>query len=219
MKPLLICLVGLDGTGKTTQARKLLANLRQRGFVCHYVWGKLNPWLLAPFVWIARVLFLRGHDPYVDYPRHAAAKAKLGSHRLLHTFFENLFLLDYALQMVWKIRLPRLFHRHIICDRYVFDSIADLAADFRYLTPRLNRSLDRFFTLLPKPDVIFFFDLPEEAAYKRKRDIPSLEYLQMRRGYFLSMAQRYNMVPLDGSLSPEILEGIIWRRIEEVMGE
>jgi dTMP kinase len=104
----------------------------------------------------------------------------------------QLIVLDYFLSTVIKIKIPLMRGRNIVCDRYVYDLQADLLRQHK----RTGRILRR---LLPKPDKVFLIDLPEEVAFKRKNDVPSIDYLTQRRGGFLDLAKQYNMTVLDGS--------------------
>lgn len=46
----LISLSGIDGSGKTTYAEYINEMLRKKGIKCNYVYGRLEPFLLKPFI-------------------------------------------------------------------------------------------------------------------------------------------------------------------------
>jgi hypothetical protein len=41
-----------------------------------------------------------------------------------------------------------------------------------------------FLNLVPRPDIVYLMDVPEEIAFRRKNDIPSLAYLSNRRALY-----------------------------------
>ena len=62
---------------------------------------------------------------------------------------------------------------------------------------------------LPEPNLVFLADVPEEIAYQRKDDVPSIEYLKERRQRYLRIQKEYDMVRLDGCKSIAELEGTV----------
>jgi dTMP kinase len=63
--------------------------------------------------------------------------------------------------------------------------------------------------LLPKPDLVFLVNLPEEVAYQRKDDIPSVDYLKKKRAVYLRMEKKYKMTIIDGSKELADLKNVI----------
>ena len=197
-KGIFVCFVGIDGSGKTTQAQKLTETLNKSGIKCCYVWTRFEPKLTKPFVAIARRLFLHGKDIYSNYTDYIETKRNLSKSRLLSMAYERLLLLDYFFEIFFKIKIPLMQKRVVICDRYIYDTMVDLVVDLGYSKQRLDK-IKKNLSLLPKPDLLFLLDLPEEIAYHRKGDVPSLDYLTQRRGVYLDMAEKYGMLVLDGS--------------------
>ena len=67
------------------------------------------------------------------------------------------------------------------CDRYIHDTvITDISANLGYDSVQSN-ILIKTLSLVPKPDLIFYIDIPEEIAYSRKDDVPHINYLQVRK--------------------------------------
>ena len=70
----------------------------------------------------------------------------------------------------------------------------------------IRRLLKKCFRIAPKPDIAFLIDLPEEIAYQRKNDTPSIGYLKERREIYLNIGNEYEMMILDGTKSLEELK-------------
>ena len=107
---------------------------------------------------------------------------------------------DYFVQVIYKIQLPMILNRNIVCDRYIYDTIiTDIAVDVGYSEYDMLGQIEKWLSILPIPDVVFLIDLPEEIAYNRKNDVPAIEYLQDRRGHYLSAGDKFKMVIIDGT--------------------
>ena len=59
-KPFMICLIGMDGSGKTSQALALNKYLKDYGISNKYVWGRWDPIIFKPIIRIVqKVLFYK----------------------------------------------------------------------------------------------------------------------------------------------------------------
>lgn len=208
-EPFLACFAGIDGAGKTTQAQKLVSWLREYGIEGKYVWNKYEPWLLYPLMRVGRAFFLRGQDMFKDYVSYHKTKKRVFKKSGMSALFQLLYLGEYPLHIFFKVKLPLLFGRNVICDRYVYDMVAGLAADFDYSDKKTNKILRAFLFLLPKPDLVFLIDLPETVAYQRKDDIPSIDFLKQKRRIYLKMAQSWQMNVLDNPGTQVEVEKVI----------
>jgi dTMP kinase len=198
-----ICITGIDGSGKSTLAKALVSQMRDNGIKCKYVYNRQDPFLLRPFMIVGQKLFLRGKDTYEDHEDYAATKrSAIKKNPLLARVYQLLMMFDYSLQVFVKVRIPLLWRRTILCDRYVYDTVVtDLAVDFDYSEDTIMRTIRRFFRVCPRPDLTLLVDVPEEIALARKDDVPSLQYLQERRRLYLKVAETHGMTLLDGSRS------------------
>jgi dTMP kinase len=103
----------------------------------------------------------------------------------------------------------------VICDRYLWDSIIDLAflhkKDAGWLLNGLNRFMWKF---VPQPAVTFFIDIPPEEALRRKDDIPSFEDVKVRANLYRYLANRQSMVLVDGCDSVAAIQNKVRNTIE-----
>lgn len=218
-KAFLICFVGMDGTGKTTQAKGLASALGARGVKCKYVWNTYQPFITKPFLLLGKALFFRGKDAFKDYAEYSGTKTKLFKNPLLSRVYEYLSLFDYLCQSFVTIRLPHILGSNIICDRYVQDVAVNLAVELDYSDKKLGSMLNKLLHLLPKPDLTFFMDVPEEIGYERKNDTPSIEHLRSLRRIYLSMGKEYGAVMLDGTEDLKELESVILSQVSQAIGQ
>lgn len=197
----LICFTGIDGSGKTTLAKKLAGALLQEGIEAKYVYARYIPFLLKPFMLVGKYLFLRKENPNENFANYSRVKREATKKRkALSLVYQWLLISDYILQIAFKVWLPTIFGKSIICDRYIFDTLAnDLAIDFNYSISDVDAFLGRWMQFIPKPQLIIFVDVPEEISLQRKTDIPSIDYLKERRPLLQHMAQKLGMFTIDGT--------------------
>lgn len=216
-KALFICFMGLDGSGKTTQAKALVEAMQRAGIKTKHVPNRLEYRITRPFIHLVKALFFRGKDNFQNYSGYSRTKNRLFQNPLISTAYISLALIDYFFQNLVRSRIPLLRGNSVISDRYVHDTVVDLAVDHNYSGRKLRNMVKRFLFLAPKPDIMFLIDLPEEIAYQRKNDIPSIEYLKERRRIYLDMAKECDMVVLDGTQDPKQLGKFIEDSINRLM--
>lgn len=197
----LLCIVGIDGAGKTTVSKQVVERLRERGIDAQYVYGKYRPTLLLPVMKLSQWLFLGDQDIDEDYESHTEQKQKTTSdHRLLARAYLWLFLIDYLLQLFLTITLPLARGRTVVSDRYVFDTVAvELANDFGYSVEELTSILERLAPLYATPDHVVMLDVPPEVSVERKDDIPDVQFVADRREHFLALQDYLNAPLVDGT--------------------
>jgi len=202
----LVCITGIDGSGKSTLAQNLAARLREACPGVRYVHSYHSPLLLKPFKVVAKILFMRGTDEFGNYSHYRSRKMSTSRrHRLLAQIYGGVWFVDYCLQTLLKVALPKMFGRVIVADRYIYDTAVNICLSINLPIRASYRLIDLFLRFNPRPDVVFLIDLPEETAFARKKDIQSVEYLCERRNGYLAMAERYGFRILDGLAKPEDL--------------
>ncbi|KUG21153.1 MAG: hypothetical protein KO206_03095 [Methanomicrobiaceae archaeon] len=216
----LICLTGIDGSGKTTLSQYLIDDLNRHGREAAYVYGRYQPRLLLPAIALARRLFFPDTDRTRDYTGFSRKKrSAVRKHLLLSNLYAKLLLSEYCLQLAFRVSLPLLLSRKaIVCDRYILDTIVtDLAVDFDYSPDDIRSAHERIQARFPRPDITVVIDLPEEIAFWRKDDTPSIEYLAERRELYRSAGEKSGAVIIDGSLPLDQVKRqvreVVWRGI------
>lgn len=157
------------------------------------------------------------HD-YKDYSDEK--KKKINKHPLLFKVYYYIMLLDYLIQLLFRVKIPFMMGRSIICDRYIFDTVVtDLASDLNYSNQRIKKEIDRFFRFFPEPTLSFLIDVPVDVAFARKDDTPSIKYLEERVLNYRKMASSYNMIVIDGTRNMNEIKDFLLREISEKVVE
>ncbi len=191
-----VVIEGIDGAGKSTQAKLLGERLTARG---------------------QRVVLSR--EPTMgQYGKLLRESAQTG--RLSIEEEVELFLKDRR-EHVNELILPRLREGCVvIVDRYYFSTAAYQGA--RGVDPQeLIRRNEEF---APEPDLLVLFDLPVEDGLSRVRargdqadHFEQVEQLRRVREIFLSISKPY-LVKVDARKEPGVIAEEIWEAVEEKRG-
>ncbi len=193
-RSLFVVFEGIDGSGKSTQARLLESFLSSQGIPCECTF---EPGESAVGKMIRAML--QG-----EHTMNARTEAFLfAADRSEH--LENV--IDPALES----------GKVVICDRYKYASIA-------YQTARgmKFKEVDVLNSFAPRPDIVYYIDIDPDIGIARIEngdnevdEFENIDLLVKVRGVYLKMAKQYNFSVLDGNLPEEELADIIK---DEVMG-
>jgi dTMP kinase len=199
MKPgpgLLIVLEGIDGSGKTTQAKSLLRRLRSRGFKAAFFreptrgkWGR-------------------------EIRRKASRADSLTPAEELDLFVKD------RRENVEKNLKPALGQgKIVVLDRYYFSTIAYQGA--KGIDPRRIRRLNESFAV--KPDLVIILDMPPGAGLARIAGRKTRDELFEREEYLVRVAEIFrglrgpNILHLDGRGDRRAVGRAIWERVAPLL--
>jgi dTMP kinase len=202
----LVCITGIDGTGKSTLARNAVAALKQQGVAATYMYGRTYPLISRLLMALGRMVLLRKRDIWLDYRGYTASKKQTMRNPLLARLYTAAILADYYVQ-VWLKLVPHMFGgRVVIADRYLYDTvISDLAVHLNYSAEQTERAIKRGLGLVPAPALTVLIDVPPEVAFARKDDVPHVDYLSERREWYLRLRSRPEVITFDGQRPPDEL--------------
>ena len=135
---ILIAVEGLDGSGKSTQAKLLLNWIRALGLPVHH-----TEWNSSPFI-------------------KAATKEGKDKKRLKPMTFHLIHAADFADRWAQQIEPMLEIGGIVICDRYKFTAMARDGA--RGVS---NDIIEQNYSFALEPDLTIFFDIPPEIGYQR----------------------------------------------------
>ena len=212
-----ICFHGIDGSGKTSQATALLEKFQAAGIKSKYVWIGWSPTILKPITKvIKRSVFRKKEVRADDYLNVKQVKKEYFKNTRFKALWYSYVLIDYYSQIFIKIILPKLFGNTIICDRYVHDVLIGLSINFGWRMDELkDKYRDVLVKIFPVPDVTIFIDIPEDVAFKRKDDIPAVEFLYDRRNVYLELFKSLDVNIIDGDRSFNEIHNEIIKIIKE----
>jgi len=175
-----VCIEGIDGSGKTTQARRLVTNLRRRGFDAVYT--------TEPSAGKVGKLIRR-------YVLDRKKRVSIALEALL-------FAADRIEHVETEIKPALDKGKVVVCDRYIYSTLAYQGAaslDLKWIE-LINR-----FALIP--DLALFLDVPPEIVVKRlKRKKSVMETLpnqQRVHEVYMQMVREARLKLVDGTKSKE----------------
>lgn len=208
----LIVLSGLDVSGKTTQTLLLAARLRAEGIPAEAVWNRWKPAVSAMFITLAR-RWLKAQERVKegDYRGFTDAKRRKMRSGWKRSVWQVMAWGEYAAQVRARLLAHRLKGATVLCDRYVYDTLVDIAINFSIPPLELADLMDhRLLSLFPKPAVVIFIDIDPATGAARKSDGTPAAYLADRRPYYTSLARILNAPVVDGGSSVESVASAIW---------
>jgi thymidylate kinase len=195
----LICFVGIDGSGKTSNALKLLNRLKMEKRSCKYVYGRWSPVLSYPFLAFLRLV---GYSKRVEKGNRTYLERYYSRNKPVSMVWLFFVWIDVTIRTALGVLFPLRRGKIVVCDRYVYDVMVDAMADVHDSSAMWKIPLRFVLATTPKPNVVFFMDVPESRAFARKEDTPNMEYLQVRRRLFRKMAKDFAFVEIDSTKPP-----------------
>jgi thymidylate kinase len=184
----LIVLSGLDGSGKTAHAGALSQALKTSEVINRVVWSRCG---CSPLYRALRSLVSSG----AGGGEAAVGRARLRKPVGLLWAWANA--LDLALLYQWKVRLPLVTGKVIICDRYVADAAVEIAHRLGVDDPMSLAAVRTLALLAPTPDAGYLLDLPAELAARRSLDPEDADEMAAQRDLYHRMASRLRLRALE----------------------
>jgi dTMP kinase len=206
-----VTLEGLDYSGKSTQADRLLGRLERS--------HREQPDRWPP------VTFLR--DPGGTPLSERLRDVLLDREHLAMTGRTELLLFEASrAQLVDSVILPALRRGGLVlCDRF-YDSTTAYQGYGRELDLDDVGRLNTFSAGGLTPDLTLLFDVPVDEVERRRHaagvDADRMEssgrafYERVRSGYLaLAAAEPQRIVRIDGTSEPDVVEGLVWEAVRE----
>ncbi len=199
MKGHFVSFEGIDGSGKSTQARRL----------CDYIKKKLK----RDCVMVREP----GGTPEGEKIREILLdkNSKLTPESELFLFLASRSILTS------RIVIPALKQGNfVIADRYSDSSLAYQGYG-RGIDLEIVKNGNRIATYGIRPEIVFYIDIPVEVAMKRKNYSDRMEkedFLKRVREGYLKLAEKYGYFKIDGTKSTEEIWKMVKAAVDDLIG-
>ena len=165
-----IYFIGIDGSGKSTLSEHLRCELLKMDLQASVTW-----WLKGEESLIRRTLRAIGESRFGGLAGNpidvqSSVKTRQSLPRIIGELYFTLVILDYLRFGITKMCVSRIFRRKVILifDRSIYDVVSSLAKEFGVSDPRRAMIMRICVRILPRPDIVFFVDVPPEIAFSRR---------------------------------------------------
>lgn len=201
--PRLICIIGPDGTGKTTQAKMLIKYLKEKGLEYEYRWMRFHHFISLPVLGLARILGL-------TEVRTLPNGKKIGYHhfyksKLISAIYPLTLYMDTLLATIFKLYVPlKVQKKRIICDRFIYDTLVDLAIDLDNLEIMNSKIAKKFLKLVPRDCLTILLLTSYKKIKERREDLKFDKSLKKRIEIYKEISKRFPQIRIiDASLDIE----------------
>ena len=187
---------GLDGSGKTKHIKTLCNTFQLCDVPTRHLWSRSGSFPIITLVLKIFRLFKSGasaktrNTPLTKKGKWPMTSFTKMAWRIINT-------IDMIIYYFLKIKIPLLFGKVVIADRYVYDSIVDLE---NIENPKnFDRQLYKILKfIIPTPDLAFFLELDPKTIIKRevKEDI---DELSKKYSFYKKILSKTNLVTIDNS--------------------
>lgn len=191
-KNYLIVFCGMDGTGKTTLAKKVGEYLQKNNIVFQYN---------------------HAHGYAMSQNSMAINDKQINRFRFLLRFFTPFLILDNMVNYLINFR-PIFTKKILICDRYFYDKIAR-----QLFYGVIGKTVARIYlSILPKPHLVFFLDIDPKIAFERKKEYSLKDYQRFQQMYRF-VANTLNMPLINTNESQSKTSGYVINQVQKLLEE
>ena len=194
----LVAIIGVDGTGKTTHARMIADDFRKRGYAASYIWTRGSFRLSKPLLALAITLLKPSSSTKIHKSASNVKRRYVKPNSLLGKILTILLIFEHATQIRSELFLRKFSSNAIIFDRYLHDTLVDSLCNYsqdnnRFFSKLLLNTVELF---APKPDLIV---LLETTPYNilRRRPEEDLETIKLKSQIYKLWSKRWSAYVLD----------------------
>ena len=190
-----ICITGIDGVGKTTHVNLILEHLRNKGIKCEYKWLRFHHLISLPLLAFCRL---------AGYTRVSTlgGTQKCSYHEFYRSGFISfvypwLLLMDTVLFTTVKVYIPMFSGTTIVCDRFVYDTLIDVAVATRD-HKIYNRAVGKMFSkLMPVNARIVMLSLDKTTVLSRRGELMDDVTFDERYALYRSFSDEFGIRVVD----------------------
>ena len=195
--PLFVAFSGVDGCGKSSHINVLVENHLISGIKTNVIWSRAGS--LPGINKLLKIVHLfNGNSTKKEIKKQDYQKRKsLPKNQVTIHLWRLLNSWEMIFWYFFKVRIPLIFGKSIIADRYIYDSIIDM--EILVNSAKYNRFIYKLLELLtPKPDVIFNLNVDLDNIISRGVD-ESRDELAIKEKHYKKFLSTKNIIEIDNN--------------------
>ena len=165
-----------------------------------------------------KILMKKDSDPFRgDYRAYLDSMRKQAKKGGVYSIFSFLTTIEFKLQILFKIRLKRLFGTTLLVDRYIYDNVVTYAANLGLGEEYMEKTMNGKWKHAPRPDRIIYIKTPVAVCCSRKDDIPDPLYLEIRKPLYEKVADMYGATVVAGDQDKQAMLDQVMAAVDEVV--
>lgn len=204
---MLISMSGMDGSGKTLQSKLLIKAFQQCDIRTKYVWSRCGCTTFAGiFIRSGKVLFDhfkfdKGIKSLSEQNNKIGLRQQYLKNRFMRFFWTFIILVELTVIYNLKVRIPLLFGKVVICDRYLVDTLVEMGVYTK--DENIHRGFSSILLRLlnPSPNISFLISVSPRIVFERKSDEFLEVHLNKQRLLYKKLAKRFNTILINGERS------------------
>ena len=212
----LVTLSGLDGSGKSSQARWLADALTELGVEVEVVWNDLQGNIVLDVLGVPTKTLLRLRGRVPEQMASYAESTPSSEHRdqTARRVWSSIVTLANSLEQTVLVNRGRIRGRTIVFDRGPLDLAVRMEVLYRTGIARPRRLVK---LAGPRSELAFLLEVAPGVALGRKRDIWSHSQLQEQAALYRALAPSFGARRIDGTRPPEEIAaeiaGTVWQNL------
>jgi thymidylate kinase len=198
--PKLIFITGVDGSGKSFFAERLIEELKRRDMPVRHLWSRFNNIFSKPLLAFCRLIGLNYYETKngtrIGY--HDFEKSKI-----ISWCFIVCQLMDIWIVTLFKIWPQIVMGKILVCDRGAYDTLIDVMVDTKNRSLCASKLGEAFLLLLPKRHKVFFLSRNPGRIFRSRPDVRVDKNFELRCELYRSCAVRFGWLTVNNNNTPD----------------
>ncbi len=186
-----ICITGIDGVGKTTHVNLIIEHLRRKGIKCQYKWLRFHHFFSFPLLAFCRVMGYTRVSTLGDSQK--CSYHEFYKSRFISSVYPWILFVDTFLFTTVKVYIPMFFGISIVCDRFIYDTLIDLAVATKRTDIHKEFVGKLFLKLIPKNAHFVMLSLEKSIILLRRPELKNDLTFDERYALYEDLSSQFNI--------------------------